>query len=312
VSRLAAIDCGTNSLRLLIADVDRDEGTATDVVRSTEIVRLGQGVDRTGAFAPEALERTFAVLDRYAADIRSAGAATVRFVATSAARDVSNRDEFAAGVRARVGVDPDVVSGEEEARLAYDGATRGVRASASAGGELSEPVVVCDIGGGSTEIVCRQGDTGPVVGQSLDVGSVRLTERHLHDDPPTEAQISDATAEVDRLLSTVAVCADRPGTLIGVAGTVTTIAATALRLQRYDRDAIHGSWIDAECVVDAADALLAMTVTERRGLGFMDPGRADVIGGGGLLLARVLRHFDVPRVLVSEHDILDGIVWSLA
>jgi exopolyphosphatase/guanosine-5'-triphosphate,3'-diphosphate pyrophosphatase len=143
------------------------------------------------------------------------------------------------------------------------------------------------------------------------VGSVRLTERYLHDDPPTSAQIAAATAQVDRALDTLTVCPDRAGTLIGVAGTVTTVAAMALRLPRYDREAIHGSWIDADAVADAAGALLAMTVTERRALGFMAPGRADVIAGGGLLLQRVVRRLAAPRLLVSEHDILDGIVWSL-
>jgi exopolyphosphatase/guanosine-5'-triphosphate,3'-diphosphate pyrophosphatase len=310
VTRVAAIDCGTNSLRLLIADLDGDAGTATDVIRTTEIVRLGQGVDRTGRFAPEALDRTFAVLDAYAAEIRGAAAEVVRFVATSAARDVANRDEFAAGVVARVGVEPDVVSGEDEARLSYDGATRGLESAAPAGGELAQPIVVCDIGGGSTEIVCRQGESGPVVGQSLDVGSVRLTERHLHDDPPTRAQIEAAIAETDRLLDTLTGCDERPGTLVGVAGSVTTIAAMAMRLPRYDRAAIHGSWIAADRVGVAVDALLAMTVTERRALGFMAPGRADVIGGGGLVLSRVLRRLDADRLLVSEHDILDGIAWS--
>jgi exopolyphosphatase / guanosine-5'-triphosphate,3'-diphosphate pyrophosphatase len=312
VTRVAAFDCGTNSFRLLVADLDRGTGAATDIVRTTEIVRLGQDVDRTGAFAPEALERTFAVLDAYAERVRDAGVDAVRFVATSAARDVSNRDEFAAGVAARVGVQPDVVSGEEEARLSYDGATRGLAAAATSGGDLARPIVVCDLGGGSTEIVCRQGDGGPVVGESLDVGSVRLTERYLRDDPPTSAQIAAATAEVDRLLDTLTVCPDRPGTLIGVAGTVTTVAAMALRLPRYDRDAIHGSWIDADAVACAAGALLAMTVAERRELAFMDPRRADVIAGGGLLLQRVLERLGAPRLLVSEHDILDGIAWSVA
>jgi exopolyphosphatase/guanosine-5'-triphosphate,3'-diphosphate pyrophosphatase len=311
VTRLAAIDCGTNSLRLLIADVDADACTLSDVVRTTEIVRLGQGVDRTGTFAPEALDRTFTVLDRYAREIRASGAETVRVVATSAARDVSNRGEFVAGVRARVGVDPEVVSGDEEARLSYDGATRGLDAAAQDGGDVARPVVVCDIGGGSTELVCRQGDSGPVGGQSLDVGSVRLTERYLQDDPPSGSQIREAAAEVDRLLDTVTVCTERPGTLVGVAGTVTTVAAMALRLPRYDREAIHGSWIGADQIAAAADALLAMTVTERRALGFMAPGRADVIGGGALLLTRVVRRLAVPRLLVSEHDILDGIAWSL-
>jgi exopolyphosphatase/guanosine-5'-triphosphate,3'-diphosphate pyrophosphatase len=310
MTRVAAIDCGTNSLRLLIADLDPDLGTASDVVRRTEIVRLGQDVDRTGAFAPHALARTFAVLDQYADEIRGARVDATRFVATSAARDVSNLDEFAAGVTARVGVPPDVVTGEDEARLSYDGATRGLAESALGDGALELPLVVCDIGGGSTELVCRDGDRGPIIGQSLDVGSVRLTERHLHDDPPAPAQVAAASAEVDRLLDTLTVCPDRPGTLIGVAGTVTTVAAMTLRLPRYDRALIHGSGISAEAVASAAAELLAMTVMERTALGFMAPGRADVIGGGALLLHRVVDRLAVPQLLVSEHDILDGIAWS--
>jgi exopolyphosphatase/guanosine-5'-triphosphate,3'-diphosphate pyrophosphatase len=311
ITRVAAVDCGTNSLRLLIADLDRDQGTASDVVRRTEIVRLGQGVDRTGAFASEALARTFGVLDQYADEVRRAQVDSTRFVATSAARDVSNRDEFAAGVVARIGVSPDVITGDEEARLSYDGATRGLAEAARADSGLAQPLVVCDIGGGSTELVGREGDHGPVVGQSLDVGSVRLTERYLHDDPPSSAQLAAARSEVDRLLDTLTVCADQPGTLIGVAGTVTTVAAMALRLPRYDRSAIHGSWIEADAIAGAANALLAMTVTERAALGFMAPGRADVIGGGALLLQRVVERLEAPRLLVSEHDILDGIAWSL-
>jgi exopolyphosphatase/guanosine-5'-triphosphate,3'-diphosphate pyrophosphatase len=306
VRRVAAIDCGTNSLRLLIADIDASTGESHEIVRTTQIVRLGQDVDRSGRFAPEALQRTFATLDEYAAAIESSGVHAVRMVATSAARDVSNREEFAAGVRERVGVDPEVISGHDEARLAYDGATR----------DLSErvetPVVVCDIGGGSTEIVCRQGDSGAVVGQSLDVGSVRLTERHLHDDPPTGDQIAAATEEADRLLETLTVCAERPGTLVGVAGTVTTVAAMTMRLPAYDRDAIHLSWLEAAAAERATSELLAMTVDERRRLGFMAPGRADVIGGGALLLTRVLRRLTVDRMLVSEHDMLDAIAWSVA
>jgi exopolyphosphatase/guanosine-5'-triphosphate,3'-diphosphate pyrophosphatase len=310
VTRVAAVDCGTNSLRLLIADLDRSTGESRDVMRATQIVRLGQGVDRTGAFAPEALQRTFATLDRYAADIRSSGAEAVRFVATSAARDVSNREEFAAGVRTRLGVEPDVVTGDEEARLAYDGATRDLGGGALDG--VHPPIAVCDIGGGSTEIVCRSGESGPVIGQSLDVGSVRLTERYLHDDPPTSDQIAAAAAEADRLLGGLTMCAERPGTLIGVAGTITTVAAMTMRLPVYDRDAVHRAWVEAEAVERAASELLAMRVDERRRLGFMAPGRADVIGGGALLLARVLRRLQVDRMLVSEHDILDGIAWSLA
>lgn len=306
--RVAAIDCGTNSLRLLVADLDLEQGVAFDVVRRSEIVRLGQGVDRTGTFAPEALARTFAVVEAYAEQLRGAGAEAVRFVATSAARDASNRDAFASGVQARLGVAPDIVTGDEEALLSYDGATRGIERR----GGVPQPWVVLDIGGGSTELVGRLGESGPVRGQSLDIGAVRITERHLATDPPTAAEVARAAADIESALDALTLDLDEVGTLVGVAGTITTMVASALDLPSYQPDRIHHAWIDRATMERAVEHLVARTVAERRALGFMDPRRADVIGGGALVLRAVMRRLDVPGLLASEHDILDGIAWSMA
>ena len=308
--RVAAVDCGTNSLRLLVADVDSRGGRAADVERRTTIVRLGQDVDRTGVFASEALERTFAALDTYAEVIHGLDVAATRFVATSAARDVANGDALVAGVRDRLGVDPDIVSGDEESRLSYDGATRGL---AEVPG-VEEPVLVVDIGGGSTEFVLRvaqDGQAGRVRGQSLDIGAVRMTERHLHSDPPTVDEVAALEHDVDQELDTLDVRLTSAGTLVGVAGTITTLAAAALRLSTYDRDAIHRARIPSSDLLAAIDAIVAMTVDERRALGFMAAGRADVIGAGALTLGRVIRRSGARELVASEHDILDGIAWSL-
>jgi len=314
--RVAAVDCGTNSLRLLVADVDSRGGRAADVERRTTIVRLGQDVDRTGVFASEALERTFAALDTYAEVIHGLDVAATRFVATSAARDVANGDALVAGVRDRLGVDPDIVSGDEEARLSYDGATRGL---AEVPG-VEEPVLVVDIGGGSTEFVLRVAQDGQagqdrragrVRGQSLDIGAVRMTERHLHSDPPTADEVAALEHDVDQELDTLDVRLTSAGTLVGVAGTITTLAAAALRLSTYDRDAIHRARIPSSDLLAAIDAIVAMTVDERRALGFMAAGRADVIGAGALTLGRVIRRSGARELVASEHDILDGIAWSL-
>jgi exopolyphosphatase / guanosine-5'-triphosphate,3'-diphosphate pyrophosphatase len=307
MTRVAAVDCGTNTLRLLIADLDVVTGVGRDVARRSEIVRLGQGVDRTGAFAPEALDRTFAVLDSYARLIADAGVRSLRFAATSAARDVSNLDDFAAGVRLRLGVAAEVISGDDEARLSYDGATRGL---ASAAG-LPRPWAVLDIGGGSTELVFRAGDAGPVQGQSLDVGSVRLTERHLHSDPPTAVQIAAAEDDISTALDAVRLDLGEIGTLVGVAGSVTTIAALVLGLPAYQADRVHLAWLDRDGVEAITAELLAMTVAQRRTLPVMEPGRADVIGAGAMVLRAVLRRLGVAGLVASEHDILDGLAWSL-
>jgi len=314
VRRVAALDCGTNSLRLLVADLAVASGEVVEVDRRTTIVRLGQEVDRTGAFAPAALARTFAALDDYADAIErhELGVDAVRFVATSAARDVSNRAAFVSGVAARIGVAPDVISGDEEAALAYDGATRGLVGRS----DLASPLVVVDIGGGSTEVVTRRvakgGQVAGVAGQSLDVGSVRMTERYLRSDPPTSREVAAATAAVDEAIDELDARLLSAGTLVGVAGTITTLAAMALGLPTYDRKRIHHAWIESSALREAIDRLVPMPVAERRELGFMHPGRADVIGGGALILAAVVGRLGVPGLLVSEHDMLDGIAWSLA
>jgi exopolyphosphatase/guanosine-5'-triphosphate,3'-diphosphate pyrophosphatase len=307
-ARVAAIDCGTNSIRLLVADIDGAAAALTDVDRRMRIVRLGQDVDRTGRLAPVALFRTFAACDEYAEVVRDTGATRVRFVATSASRDVSNRDAFVTGVRSRLGVEPEVVSGGEEAALSFAGATREL-----AGSGLARPFLVVDIGGGSTELVLGEPGTEPVAAVSVDVGCVRLTERHLHDDPPTLEQVTAAMGDAEAALrlagNTVPLA--RARTLIGLAGTVTTVAAMALDLPAYQAERIHHAQVHAGDVRRVADRLLHMTHDERAALPFMHPGRVDVIGAGALLLSAVLDHVPVDEVVVSEHDILDGIAWSM-
>lgn len=303
MTRVAAVDCGTNSIRLLVADIE--DGMLRDVTRRMEIVRLGAGVDRTGVLAADALARTLAALRVYADEARRLGAQRVRMVATSATRDARNRSELAAGVRAVLGVDPEVVSGDEEAVLSYAGATRELAAFPS-------PYLVIDIGGGSTEFVL--GDAaGPWAGRSVDIGCVRLTERHLHSDPPTPAQaaalVTDVDTALDAVCSTVAL--DRAATLVAVAGTATTIAGIALDLPTYDAERIHLSMVTAAQVAQVSDRLLAMTHEERAGLPVMHPGRADVITAGALVLRSVVERTGAAEVVANEHDILDGIAWSL-
>ena len=303
MTRTAGIDCGTNSIRLLVADVADDR--LVDVVREMRVVRLGQGVDRTGRLAPEALERTRAALADYATTIRDTGAERVRMVATSATRDAQNRDEFVAMVQRELGVAPEVITGAEEAELSFAGA-------ASVLDLTGGPVLVADIGGGSTELV-RGGD-GPLRSFSMDVGCVRMTERHLHDDPPTPAQIAATVADLRAAIAEARehVPLDADATFIGVAGTVTTIAAIALGLEGYDPEAIHGSTITAGQVADVTARLLAMTREQRAALPVMHPGRVDVIGGGALVLRTLLEEIGAPAVIASEHDILDGIALSIA
>ncbi|HEX6446930.1 MAG TPA: Ppx/GppA phosphatase family protein [Streptosporangiales bacterium] len=307
VDRVAAIDCGTNSIRLLVADVDPEAATLTDLDRRMEIVRLGQGVDRTGRIAPEALERTLAACRRFAAVISDLGATRTRMVATSASRDAENAADFVRGVRDTLGLEPEVVSGDEEAALSYAGATRELASHP----EVTPPYLVVDIGGGSTELVRAAG--GGVVARSVDVGSVRLTERHFADDPPTEAQISAATRDADAALVLAAqvVPLDGVGTLVGVAGSVTTIGGIALELPAYDRERVHHSRMTADRVHEITENLLRMAHADRAAMTVIHPGRVDVIAAGALILDRVVRYTGVTEVLVSEHDILDGMAWSL-
>lgn len=304
MTRVAAIDCGTNSVRLLVADLDPATGSAEELAREMRIVRLGQGVDRTGHIAEEAMERCFAALDEYAATIAALAPSRIRFCATSAARDADNAADFAAGVRGRIGVEPEVIAGAEEARLSFTGAIRALPSVAS-------PVLVVDIGGGSTELILGDADGTVLAAHSLDIGSVRLTERHLHDDPPPPAQVAALVADVDAVLDSCRVDPAAARTVVGVAGTVTTVAAGTLRLPSYQRDRIHLARLSVPEVHAEAEALVAMSVAERRALGYMHPGRADVIGAGALILDRILRRANVAELVVSESDILDGIGWSL-
>ena len=304
MTRVAAVDCGTNSLRLLVADLDVDGGQR-DLDRRMEIVRLGQGVDRTGRFAPEALDRTLTALEGYARLIDDLGVDRVRMVATSATRDAANRDEFVAGVERALGVEPEVISGDEEARLSFTGATRGLPAG------LAAPYLVADIGGGSTELVL--GSDAVDAARSVDVGCVRLTERHFSSDPPTAAQVAAARADVAAALNVVAetVPLDAAATLVGLAGSVTTVGAIHLGLPAYDATAIHHTRVPAAAVEEISERLLAMNHAERAAIPVMHPGRADVIAAGALVLRCIVERTAVAEVLVSEHDILDGIAWSL-
>jgi exopolyphosphatase/guanosine-5'-triphosphate,3'-diphosphate pyrophosphatase len=315
VTRVAAIDCGTNSIRLLVADVDPDAGTLVDLTRRMEVVRLGQGVDRTGRLAPEALERTLAAARRYADECRELGVEATRFVATSASRDAENRQDFVDGVLDALGVEPEVVDGQEEARLSFRGAT-GVLAGRHPG-----PFLVVDLGGGSTELVL--GTTRPDAAYSMDVGCVRLTERHLLSDPPTPAELLAAHADVAAALDAAAqvVPLGDAVTLVGLAGTVTTVTAHALGLPAYDPHAIDGSVLPVEGVLVACDDLVLRSRAERAALGFMHPGRVDVIGAGALVWHDVVTRVrdevaaaggELTEVVTSEHDILDGIAWSVA
>ncbi|GAA1450622.1 exopolyphosphatase [Nesterenkonia lacusekhoensis] len=324
--RTAAIDCGTNSIRLLIADVV--DGVLTDVVREMTVVRLGEGVDRTGEFSAAALQRTFAAVDRYAELIRHHGVAAqnIRFVATSASRDVENRDEFVAGVSARLSseehtVVPEVIPGSEEAELSFSGA-----AATLATHLEGRRVLVVDLGGGSTEFVLGtiarddsgrlSAEAGPAL--STDMGCVRFTERHLHSDPPTQEEISAARAEIRRFLEEVGrhVPLEQAEAVVGVAGTVTTITAHALGLESYDPDRIDSTELSIDDVRNASLSLLHAPRDERAQLPFMHPGRVDVIGSGALIWSTVLEHIHemtsgrVTAAAASEHDILDGIALS--
>jgi exopolyphosphatase/guanosine-5'-triphosphate,3'-diphosphate pyrophosphatase len=314
VTRVAAVDCGTNSIRLLIADVPV-EGAHTDLLRRMEVVRLGEGVDATGRLAPQAIERTRRVLAEYAAQARELGAERLRMVATSATRDAANRHQFEAMVTATLGQLPDVATGEEEAGLSYLGATASLAAAARAHGSADPepPYLVVDIGGGSTEFVLGDA-TGVRAARSVDVGCVRLTERHLHSDPPPPEEVQAAEADIRAALAevTAAVPVAEARTLVGLAGSVTTVAALALGLKAYDADAIHGSRIPVAAVRSVSAGLLTATRERRAALPVMHPGRVDVIGAGALVLRVVMDAFDLDEVVVSEHDILDGIALRLA
>lgn len=314
--RVAAIDCGTNSIRLLIADVlSADDGgkRLSDVHRLMRVVRLGEGVDVTGVLGEAALERTFGALDEYAELIRSAGVERVRFVATSATRDARNRDVFVAGVQARLGISPEVVSGNEEAALSFAGAASVLPPA------QDRNVLVVDLGGGSTEFVLG-GASGVTAALSTDMGCVRFTERYLQSDPPTNEQLAAAEAAIGARLDEVlaVVPLGEVDGIVGVAGTITTITAHALSLASYQSEVIHAAVVPLKEIDAAATSLLHMTRAERSELGFMHPGRVDVIGAGALIWRTVLRRLAsltggrLESATTSEHDILDGIALGAA
>ncbi|MFN8195890.1 MAG: Ppx/GppA phosphatase family protein [Nocardioidaceae bacterium] len=300
---IAAVDCGTNTIKLLI-------GRLPEVfVRESRTVRLGQGVDRSGRLADEALDRAFAAIDDYAELVAAHPVERIRFCATSATRDASNAAVFAAGVRARLGVDPEVVSGDEEARLTFDGAVRNLRE------DPAEPVLVVDIGGGSTELVLgRRADDRTLVeaAVSLDIGSVRLFERHLHSDPPSPDELRACVADVDAALDTTEVPLAAARTVVGVAGSIITVGAGVLDLPAYDPRRTDQAVVAVDEVHAYVERLGRMTHAERLALPYMHPGRADVIVAGALILDRVLRRTTLASMTVSEADILDGIAWSIA
>jgi exopolyphosphatase/guanosine-5'-triphosphate,3'-diphosphate pyrophosphatase len=317
MARVAAIDCGTNSIRLLVADVTvRDDGTAwlRDVHREMRVVRLGQGVDATGVLAPAALARTRAALADYTAIAVRRGVQQARMVATSATRDAANRDEFFAMTAEVLGVPAEVISGDEEARLSFAGAV----------GDLDfedGPFLVMDVGGGSTELVLGTWDGGrPDVRAacSVDIGCVRLTERCLHSDPPTATEVADAVRVATDVLADAfaAVPLERARTFIGVAGTVTTMSAVHLGLTGYDPDALHLSRLSMPAIGEVTELLAGMTRERRAALGPMHPGRVDVIGAGAIIVRTVAEQVaarsGVSEMVVSEHDILDGIALSLS
>ena len=300
--RVAAIDCGTNSIRLLIADID---GTNfREVVRDMEIVRLGQGVDQTGQFHPDAIMRTLAAVDKFAAEIAKRGVEKIRFCATSATRDATNRHLFVNGVRERLGIEPEVISGDEEAALSFAGAIQDLDPSEG-------PFLVVDIGGGSTEFVF--GTTTVEAARSVNIGCVRMSERHFANDPATAEQIELARTDIQAAIAQAAaeVPITQAKTLVAVAGTATTVAAAALDLTEYDRYAIHLARISATQVHDASIMFLNSNREHRLSLGYMHPGRVDVIAAGSLVLSEIMKVTGAQEFVASESDILDGMARSL-
>jgi len=299
ITNVAAIDCGTNSIRLLISS-----SSGIELIREMEIVKLGEGVDRTKNFSPEAVARTLKALRRFKELIDQHDVVRVRFCATSATRDAQNREIFTAPVEEILGVAPEVIVGTEEARLSFLGAT------AELSRELA-PFLVVDIGGGSTEFVLGTSDV--VAAISVDIGCVRMTERHFSQDPPSADETAKARRDInkaiDRASESVAISSAK--TLIAVAGTATTVAAAALHLPEYDRVQIHGARISAERTVEISEWLLSLTRAERAGLGYMHPGRVEVIAAGSLVLAEIIKRTGAREFVASERDILDGIVATL-
>ena len=302
MSRVAAIDCGTNSIRLLIADIAG--GNFKEVLRTMEIVRLGQGVDQNKAFHPDAIDRTLKAVELFRDQIASKGVEKIRFCATSATRDASNRNLFIDGVRDILGIEVEVIPGEEEAELSFIGATKELRQS-------DAPFLVVDIGGGSTEFVF--GSEKVEFAKSVNIGCVRMSERHLNTQPPSMAQIAQAIVDIDIAITQAAavVPITTAKTLVAVAGTATTVAASALELTDYDRHLIHLSRISSDKVHKVAASFQSMNKDQIASLGFMHPGRVDVITAGSLVLSRIMAATGATEFVASESDILDGMAWSL-
>ncbi len=303
MSRVAAIDCGTNSIRLLIADVS--EGKFRELYRTMEIVRLGEGVDKNRSFDPAAIERTLRATAAFSEEIARRGVTAIRFCATSATRDAENRALFIDGVREILGIEPEVISGEEEARLSFAGAVSEMHPS-------DAPFLVIDIGGGSTEFV--YGEREVSFAKSVNIGCVRMSERHFATAPATSVSVNAAIADIDSAIRDAAqfVPIKDARTLIAVAGTATTVAAAALNLAEYDRYAIHLSRISAEKTSEISKLFLSMTRDEISSLGYMHPGRVDVIAAGALVLDRIMKATGATEFVASERDILDGMAWSIS
>ena len=304
MKRVAAIDCGTNSIRLLISDIDTSTNTATDVVREMRIVRLGEGVDKTNAFSPRALERTFKAVEEYDKLLLKHNVEHVRYVATSATRDAQNKAMFIKGVIDRLRIMPEVIAGVEEAALSFDGATRSLRQKHGA------PFLVIDLGGGSTELVI--GDKEPTGAYSMDVGCVRMTERHTPGGNPTKAQEEAIRTDVRNALKVAATKVDwkTTKTVVGVAGTITTVAAHVLNLKTYDPDVLHGASLTAAQISQTAQDFMTLTPAQRGALPYMHEGRIEVITAGSIVLDEVMKGIGAQILIASERDILDGVTWS--
>ena len=304
MKRVAAIDCGTNSIRLLISDIDTSTNNATDVIREMRIVRLGEGVDKTNAFSPRALERTFKAVDEYEQLLLKHNVEHVRFVATSATRDAQNKAMFIKGVIDRLRIVPEVIAGVEEAALSFDGATRSLRPKHLA------PFLVIDLGGGSTELVI--GDKDPTGAHSMDVGCVRMTERHTPGGNPTTEQELAIRTDVRNALKEAAKKVDwkTAQTVVGVAGTITTVAAHVLKLKTYDPEVLHGAIITAEQISQTAQDFISLTPAQRAALPYMHEGRVEVITAGCIVLDEVMKGIGTKTLIASERDILDGVTWS--
>jgi exopolyphosphatase/guanosine-5'-triphosphate,3'-diphosphate pyrophosphatase len=304
MKRVAAIDCGTNSIRLLISDIDTSTNTATDVCREMRIVRLGEGVDKTNAFSPRALERTFKAIDEYEEILLKHKVENLRFVATSATRDAQNKTMFIKGVIDRLRIVPEVIAGTEEAALSFDGATRSLRQKHKA------PFLIIDLGGGSTELVI--GDQEPTGAYSMDVGCVRMTERHTPGGNPTKAQEEAIRTDVRNALKEAAKKVDwqKAQTIVGVAGTVTTVAAHILKLKTYDPEVLHGASISAQQISQTAQDFISLTPSQRAALPYMHEGRIEVITAGSIVLDEVMKAIGAQTLIASERDILDGVAWS--